>query len=225
MVARMHAVAPASGGSGLISVLAAEHHPLFREGLVRAVRQRADLQLVAEVADGCAALERIRRQEPDVAIVDSALRPLDGSQVLNAVIRDGLATRVLLVSADLDADETYQAVAGGAAGVLSKHTRADELCHAVESAAGGEVVLAPEAQTGLAAAIRRRVLQPQPMITEREQQVLLLVAEGRSSAEIGRALHLSTGTVKTCLRKFYERFGVSERAAAVAVAMRRGLIT
>jgi two-component system nitrate/nitrite response regulator NarL len=86
------------------------------------------------------------------------------------------------------------------------------------------VVLAPEAQTGLATAIRRRELDPQPVISEREQRILLLIADGRSAAEIGRTLHLSTGTVKTCLLRIYERFGVSERAAAVAAAMRRGLI-
>lgn len=207
-----------------ISVLAADHHPLFREGLVRAIRQRASLQLVGEVADGRAALDRILRHEPDVAIVGAELRDLDGSRVLNAVIRDGLATRLLLVSEAIDPDAAYRAIAEGAAGVLSKHTDAEQLCGAIELAAVGEVVLAPEAQTALAAAIRRRALEPQPIISEREEEILLLVADGKSAAEIGLALHLSTGTVKTCLLKIYERFGVSERAAAVAAAMRRGLI-
>lgn len=211
-------------GPGRISVLAADHHPLFREGIARAIRQHAALQLVGEAADGRATLDRIERYEPDVAIVDVDLRDLDGSQVLNAVIRDGRATRVLLVSPAIDADEAYRAVAGGAAGMLSKRTDADGLCSAVKTVAAGEVVLGPEAQTGLATAIRKHVLDPQPIINESEQQILLLVADGRSAAEIGRALHLSTGTVKTCLVRIYDRFGVSERAAAVAVALRRGLI-
>jgi two-component system, NarL family, nitrate/nitrite response regulator NarL len=209
---------------GQISVLAADHHPLFREGLARAIRQRAALKLVDEVADGRATLDRILRYAPDVALVDVDLRELDGSQVLNAVVRDGLATRVLLVAPAIGPDYTYRAIAEGAAGVLSKHADADELCDAVETAAAGEVVLAPEAQTGLATAIRRRELDPQPVISEREQRILLLIADGRSAAEIGRTLHLSTGTVKTCLLRIYERFGVSDRAAAVAAAMRRGLI-
>ena len=207
-----------------ISVLAADHHPLFREGLVRAIRQRAALRLVDEVADGRATLDRILRYAPDVAIVDVDLRELDGSQVLNAVVRDGLATRVLLVAPAIGPDDAYRAIADGAAGVLSKHADAAELCAAVVTAAAGEVVLAPEAQTGLATAIRRRELDPQPIISEREQRILLLIADGRSAAEIGRTLHLSTGTVKTSLLRIYERFGVSERAAAVAAAMRRGLI-
>ncbi|MGH2944879.1 MAG: response regulator transcription factor [Solirubrobacteraceae bacterium] len=208
----------------LISVLVAERQPLLREGLVRAIRQRAALQLVGEASDGRAALDRILRHEPDVAVVDADLRRLDGAQVLNAVIRDGLATRVLLVAGAGDPDGAYRAIAAGAAGVLSKHTDAAQLCGAVETAAGGEVVIAPEAQTWVAMAIRRRAQPPQPIISDRDRQILLLVAEGLSAAEIGRALHLSTGTVKTCLVKLYVRLGVSERAAAVAAAMRRGLI-
>jgi two-component system, NarL family, nitrate/nitrite response regulator NarL len=144
--------------------------------------------------------------------------------VLRAVVRDGLATRVLLVAPAIGPDDAYCAVAEGAAGVLSKHADADERCAAVELVAAGEVVLAPEAQTGLATAIRRRELNPQPILSEREQRILSLIADGRSAAEIGRALHLSTGTVKTSLLRIYGRFGVSERAAAVAAAMRRGLI-
>jgi two-component system nitrate/nitrite response regulator NarL len=207
-----------------ISVLAADHQPLFREGLARAIRQRAALRLVDEVEDGRTTLDRILRHAPDVAIVDVDLRDLDGSQVLNAVVRDGVATRVLLIAPAIDPDEAYRAIEAGAAGVLSKHTGADDLCGAVETAAAGEVVLAPEAQTGLAAAIRRRALEPQPIISEREQRILLLMADGQSAAEIGRTLHLSTGTVKSCMLRIYERLGVSERAAAVAAAMRRGLI-
>jgi two-component system nitrate/nitrite response regulator NarL len=211
-------------GPALIRVVVADRHPLFREGLVRAIRQRARLQLVDEVADGRAALDQIARHAPDVAIVGFDLRDLDGTQVLNAVIREGLPTRVLLMSAVVDPDDLYSAIAAGAAGVLSKHTGARELCAAVETAAGGDVALCREAQTGLAVAIRRRALHSRPILCDREEQVLLLVAEGRTAAEIGRALHLSTGTVKTCLLSIYERLGVSERAAAVAAAFRRGLI-
>jgi two-component system, NarL family, nitrate/nitrite response regulator NarL len=211
-------------GPALIRVLAADRHPLFREGLVRAIRQRARLQLVGEVADGRAALDRIVRHEPDVAIVDVDLRELDGAQVLNAVVRDGIPTRVLLMSAAVDPDDVHSAIAAGAAGVLSKHTGAGELCRAVETAAAGDVALCPKAQTGLAVAIRKRALHPRPILCDRDEQILLLVAEGRTAAEIGRALHLSTGTVKSCLLTIYERLGVSERAAAVAAALRRGLI-
>lgn len=209
---------------GIISVLVAERQPLLREGLVRAIRQRANLQLVSEAPDGRAALERILQHQPDVAVVDASLRRLDGAQVLNAVVRDGLSTRVLFVAAADDQDGAYRAIAAGAAGVLSKHTDAAQLCSAVMTAAGGDAVIAPETQTWVVRAIRRRAQPQEAILTDRERRVLLLIAEGRSAAEIGRALHLSAGTVKTILVKLYDRLGVSERAAAVAAAMRRGLI-
>lgn len=207
-----------------IGVLVADRHPLFREGLARAVRQRAAFQLVGEVADGRAALERIRRVGPDVAIVDVDLRGLGGAQVLNAVVRDRLPTHVLLVAATVDADQAYRAIAAGAAGLLSKQTDAEALCGAVSAAAAGEVPLAPEAQTGLAVAIRRHGAGPPPIISDRQRQILLRLADGASAAEIGQALHLSTRTVKASLLQLYERFGVSERAALVAATLRRGLI-
>lgn len=218
---------PTSGPSGRpasISVLVADRQPLVREGLVRAIRQQPTLQLVGEVADGRTALKRIAADEPDVAVVDVRLPSLDGTQVLNAVVRDGLRTRILLVSASLHPDRAYQAIAAGAAGLLSKQSDAAQLCDAVVTAARGDVALTGEAQTGLAAAIRRRAAEQRPPISDREREVLLLVADGLSAGEIGRRLHLSTATVKTCLLKLYERLEVSERAAAVAAAMRRGLI-
>ncbi len=209
----------------MIRVLVADRHPLFREGLARAIRQRVALQLVGEVADGRAALDRILCDRPDVAIVDAELGGLDGSQVLNAVVRDGIATRVLLVAVAVEPDQAYHAIAGGAAGLLSKHTDARALGGAVHAAAAGEVVLGPEAQTGLATAIRRHAGEPRPIIGERDRQILLLVAEGRGATEIAEELQLSTGTVKASLVKLYERLGVSDRAAAVAAAMRRRLIS
>lgn len=207
-----------------IRVLVADRHPLFREGLARAVRQRPAFQLAGEAADGRTALERIGRLCPDVAIVGADLRGLAGSQVLNAVVRDRLPTRVLLVTAAIDPDLAYRAIAAGAAGLLSKHTDAEALCTAVHAVAGGEVTLAPEAQTGLAAAIRRRAAEPRPLVSDRERQILLRLADGASAAEIGHALHLSTGAVKAALLHLYARFGVSERTALVAAALRRGLI-
>ena len=218
-------LAAAPGGSARpIGVLVADRHPLFREGLARAVRQRAEFQLAGEAADGRSALERIQRRPPDVAVVDVDLPGITGTQLLNAVVRDRLPTHVLLVAATVDPDQAYRAVAAGAAGLLSKQTEAEALRGALRTAAAGDVALAPAAQTGLAAAIRRRAAERPPILSEREQRVLLLVADGRTTAEIASAMRLATGTVKDCLLRLYERFGVSERAALVALALRRGLI-
>jgi two-component system nitrate/nitrite response regulator NarL len=207
-----------------IRVLAADRQPLFREAVARAVRQRSDFQLVAEVADGRAALAAIERHAPDVAVVDVRLSGLDGVRVLNAVIRDELPTRVLLLASVLDGSAAYSALAAGAAGWVSKAAGEAELCAAIMAAAHGEVALTADAQTAVAAEIRRRATACEPVLSEREWRVLRLVADGWSAGEIGHEIHLSTGSVKSSLLQLYKRLGVSERAAAVAVAMRRGLI-
>lgn len=205
-------------------VLAADAQPLFREAVTRAIRERPELELVGEAGDGRAALSAIGTERPDVAVLDGTLGGLTGEQVLNAVARDGLGTRVVLIDAHPDPGQVYAALAEGAAGYLTKDTSARELCDAISAVARGGTVLAPELQAGVAEQIQRRSAPRRPLMSRRERQTLALIADGLSAPEIGRALHLSTATVKTHLQHIYEKLGVSERAAAVAEAMRRGLL-
>ena len=207
-----------------MSVIVADDHPLFRESIVRAVRERPEFELLGEAADGRAALEEIRRHEPDVAVLDLKMPELDGLQVLNALQRDGVRTRVVLLSAFLDGAVVFQAVAAGAAAYLSKDAERSEICAAIAAVARGETVLAPAAQAGIAAEVRSRGHAERPALTPREQEILVHVAEGRTAPEIASLLFLSPATVKGHLQAVYEKLGVSDRAAAVAEAMRRGLL-
>jgi two-component system nitrate/nitrite response regulator NarL len=207
-----------------VRVLAADGQPLYRDALTRAIRDRPELELVGHAANGREALAAIRAERPDVAVIDRRLTGLSGEQVLNAVARDGLATRVLLMDADADPCEVYAALAEGAAGYLTKEASARELCDAITAVARGRTVVSPELQAGIAGEIRLRAPHDRPVMSERERETLTLIAEGLSAPQIGRALHLSTATVKTHLHHVYEKLGVSERAAAVAEAMRRGLL-
>lgn len=205
-------------------VLVADDHPLFREAVVRAVRERPEFELVAEVGDGRAALEAIIEHAPDVAVLDVKMPQLTGLQVLNAVRRDGHATRVILLSAFLDGAVAFEGVAAGAAAYLSKEADRRRIMDAVAAVHRGETVFDPEIQAGLAAEIRARGTTERPSLSPREREVLGAIAEGRSAPEIGRELYLSTATVKSHLQSLYEKLGVSDRAAAVAEAMRRGLL-
>ncbi|MGB0093411.1 MAG: response regulator transcription factor [Solirubrobacteraceae bacterium] len=207
-----------------IRVLVAEDHPLYRQGLADAIRARAELALVAEAADGRAALAQIREHEPDVAVLDVKMPQLDGLQVLRAVRREGASTRVILLSAFIDGELVHQALAVGAAGFLSKESTAAEVCEAVAIVARGEVVLAPEIQSALAGELRLRAPAEGPRLSERETQILALLAEGLSSGEIASELDVSATTVKSHLRHLYDKLEVSDRAAAVARAMRAGLL-
>ena len=207
-----------------VRVLAADRQPLFREALARAVRRSSALQLVAEAADGGAALAAIERHRPDVAVVDLRLPVLDGARVLNAVVRDELPTRVLLVGDEFDSRTAHDALAAGAAGLLPRTIGEEEVRAAVAAVAGGSIVIGEREQTIVASEIRRRAAANRPLLTERERTVLLLIAAGRGVAEISARLGLGTATVKAVLLDLYRRFGVSDRAALVAAALRRGLI-
>ena len=205
-------------------VLAADGQPLYRDAVARAIRERPELELVGQVGDGREALEAIGTAQPDVAVIGRALAGLSGKQVLNAVARDGLRTRVVLIAAKPEPGEVYAALADGAAGYLTTDADARELCDAITAVARGKTVLAPELQAGVAGEIRLRAPHDRPVMSERERETLTLIAEGLSAPQIGRTLHLSTATVKTHLQHIYGKLGVSERAAAVAEAMRRGLL-
>lgn len=208
-----------------VRVLVADDHPVFREGIVRAVKERPDLELVGEAGDGREALERIKELGPDVAVLDIRMPGLEGTQVLSALRRDGVATEVLFLSAFMESELAYQTVAEGARGYLSKEASREEICDAIVTVARGGTTLAPEAQAALAEEIQHRERSAgRPELTARENEVLGMIAEGLSAPEIGRRIHLSPTTVKTHLHTLYEKLGVSDRAAAVAEAMRRGLL-
>jgi two-component system nitrate/nitrite response regulator NarL len=216
--------APMRGVVPRIRVVVADDHPVYREGIVRAVKERPELELVGEVATGREALEVIAELLPDVAILDMRMPGLDGRRLLDAIRREPIPTRVLFVSAYVDSEIVFAAIGGGAHGYISKDATRRQICDAVSAIARGETVLAPEVHTGLARAIQLRSVDDRPVLTAREREVLMLIAEGLSAPEIGRRLYLSPATVKTHLQHLYGKLGVSDRAAAVAAAMRRGLL-
>jgi two-component system nitrate/nitrite response regulator NarL len=207
-----------------VSVLVADAQPLYRDAVARAVRQDVALRLLAEEADGRAALGQIRRLRPDVAVIDLELPELEGRRVIDAVVRDSLPTRVVVLSAALGAEATFGALGAGAAGFLSKSVTPEELRRAIRAAAVGDSRLDAPVQTVVAREIRLRHRDERPLLSARELDVLRLIAEGLSGPEICRRLHLSRSTVKTHTAHLFEKLHVSERAAAVAVAMRRGLL-
>jgi two-component system nitrate/nitrite response regulator NarL len=204
--------------------LVAEDHPLYREGVVRALVGSGQIEVVSEAEDGRTALAEIRAHQPDVALVDYKLPGLDGVAVAHAVTRDGLATRVMMLSAFTDSGLVYKALQTGAAGYLPKEARREEIVDAVLACARGETIVPPELTSGLISEIRMRAVNDAPALTDREREILRLISAGKSLPEIARELFLGVTTVKTHVQHAYEKLGVSDRAAAVAEGMRRQLI-
>jgi two-component system, NarL family, nitrate/nitrite response regulator NarL len=207
-----------------VRVVVADDHPLYREGVVRALSASGQVEIVAEAEDGRAALAQIQQHLPDVALLDYKLPELDGVAITNAVVREQLPTRVLLVSAFTDSGVVYKALETGAAGFVSKESRREQIVDAVLACSRGENVVPPDVAGGLVSEIRLRKQDNTPALTKREQEILHLIASGKSLPEIAKELFLGLTTVKTHVQHLYEKLGVSDRAAAVASAMRRGLI-
>jgi two-component system, NarL family, nitrate/nitrite response regulator NarL len=207
-----------------VRVVVGDDHPMFREGVVRALTSSGSIEVVAETHDGVSALQAIRTHLPQVALLDYRMPGMDGAEVAAAVQRDELPTRVLLVSAHDESAIVYRALQDGAAGFLPKESTRAELVTAVLDCAKGRDVVPASLAAGLAGEIRRRAEPKGPVLSPREREVLKLIAAGRSIPAIAKELYLAPSTVKTHVQRLYEKLGVSDRAAAVAEAMRRKLL-
>jgi two-component system nitrate/nitrite response regulator NarL len=207
-----------------VRVVVIDDHPFFRDGVTRGLQNSGQIRVVGEAGDGREGLELITAESPDVALVDYQMPDMDGLALVHAVVRDGLPTRVLLLSAITDSAIVYTAVQAGAAGYLSKDSTRAEIVDAVLRVAKGHTVVPPALADGLVAQIRMNNQSDAPVLSERERQVLNAFSRGLSIPQTAQELILGQATVKTYTQRLYEKLGVSDRAAAVAEAMRRGLL-
>jgi DNA-binding NarL/FixJ family response regulator len=215
-----------------IRVAIADDQPLVRAGFATMVSYTEDLELVGEADNGADAVTLARRTRPDVFLMDVRMPRLDGLEATRQISADaGLtATRiVILTTFDLD-DYVHQALRNGASGFLLKDARPEDILHAIRVVAAGEALLAPSVTRRL---IERFTTTPAPtdppaqltQLTEREAEILVLVAQGRSNAEIADHLYISLYTAKTHVSRILTKLGARDRAQLVIVAYETGLIT
>jgi DNA-binding NarL/FixJ family response regulator len=211
-----------SDPAGPITLLIVDDHPVVRDGLSGMFAADPGFEVVGEAADGDQAVRLARALRPDVILMDLRMPGTDGVAAITELSRLALPSRVLVLTT-YDTD-TYvlPAIAAGATGYLLKDAPRDELLRAVRAAAGGEAVLSPS----VAARLMSRVRTPDnDLLSRRELDVLRLVASGSTNREAGAKLFISEATVKTHLLNIYAKLGVGDRAAAVAAAYDRGLLT
>jgi two-component system nitrate/nitrite response regulator NarL len=209
-----------------VRVLIADDHPLYRQGAAGLIASCPELDLVGEAGSGQEAVDAIRALTPDVAVIDLGLPDFDGITVLGMLEREGSPTRVVIVSASEDGATIHRAFAHGARAWVPKVAAAGVLCETLLTVARGESVILPSIQSALTRELRaRRERTDEPLLTARELEILRMCADGLSSPEIAAVLFVSLPTVKTHLQHVYTKLEVSDRAAAVAQAMRRGMLT
>ncbi|MFX4294001.1 response regulator [Streptomyces bohaiensis] len=210
---------------GVISLLIVDDHPVVRDGLRGILDPAEGFTVLGEAGGGAEAVELTLRLDPDVVLMDLRMPAGGGVEAIAELTRRGARARVLVLTTfDTDSD-TLPAIEAGATGYLLKDALRDELFDAVRAAAAGRTVLSPAVASRLVTAVRRPAARPDDgTLSPREVQVLEQVARGESNREIARGLFISEATVKTHLTHIYGKFDVRDRAAAVAVAYRRGIL-
>jgi DNA-binding NarL/FixJ family response regulator len=210
-----------------IRVVIADDQALIRTGLRGIVETAPDLIVVGEAATGLQAVDEVLRLEPDVVLMDIRMPQLDGIVATERLTTAGSATRVLVLTTfDLD-EYVYGALRAGASGFLLKDTPPVDLHAAIRVVAAGDALLAPKITRRLIAAFTGDTVTPAPpeldVLTERERQVLELVAEGLTNAEIGERLFIAPGTAKVHVARLLYKLGARDRIQLVIIAHRAGL--
>jgi NarL family two-component system response regulator LiaR len=207
-----------------IRVLVVDDHAMLRRGLRFFLRGFDDLELVGEAATAKEAIELCAETEPDVVLMDMVLPNGDGAEVTQIVRQRQPDTQVIALTSFQEEDLIERALQAGAIGYLLKSVTADDLAEAIRAAHAGRSTLAPEATEVLIRATRKRASQPDYGLTERERDVLALMVEGLSNADIAERLMISVATVKFHVSGVLSKMGVSSRTEAVSLAWQQDLL-
>ncbi len=214
---------PERGGERKIRVVIVDDHVLVRSGLEVVLGMFDDIELAGQAGDGEEALRLCAELRPDVVLMDLVMPGMSGVEATRRVLEMCPDTKVVALTSFTDEDLIGETLRAGAIGYLMKNVSADQLADAVRAAAAGRSTLAPEAADVLV----RSVSSPRPQadtLTAREQEVLKLMADGLSNADIGERLMIGVATVKTHVSSIIAKLGVSSRTEATALAIRRGFV-
>jgi two-component system NarL family response regulator len=190
----------------------------MREGIVRIVSLQPDIVVVAEARTGQEAVEQFMKHRPDVTLMDLQLPVMNGLQAIRAIKKADAAARVVVLTMYQGDEDIYRALQAGAAAYLLKDSVPDDLIRVIRDVHAGNQIISDDVATKLAARAN------QPTLTERELQVLELLAEGQRNKEIAATLSISEDTARTHIKSIFFKFNVHDRTAALAEAVRRGIV-
>jgi DNA-binding NarL/FixJ family response regulator len=207
-----------------ISVLIVDDHPVVREGLHMLLSEEPDIEVVGEAADGDEAVRVAKRTQPDVVLMDLVMPEMDGVAATRSLRNTGVRSRVLVLTSFAEDDRVRDAIQAGAVGYLLKDVRRPELLRAIRAAADGQPTLHPDVQRRLMQRVAAPVEQSAlDNLTDREREVLRLLAQGYSNKQIAGQLHLSEGTVKWYVSAILTKLDVDDRTQAALYAVKHGI--
>ena len=196
------------------SVMLVDDHPLLRKGLRQLLAFEEELQIVAEASSGAEAIVLANELDPDLIILDLNMQGMDGHQTLKKLRDDGVTSRIVMLTVSDSNEDVIKAISLGADGYLLKDSDPDELLEQIKKAVHGKMVLSEAVNAALADAIRRPVEKPATdlsQLTNREQEILELIAKGRSNKLIARELDISDGTVKVHVKHLLKKLNLRSR--------------
>jgi DNA-binding NarL/FixJ family response regulator len=207
-----------------IRILVADDHPVVRDGLVAVLSTQPDFEVVGEAATGAEVVERVRALQPDVVLLDLEMPEMDGVAATRSLRNTGVRSRVLVLTSFAEDDRVRDAIQAGAVGYLLKDVRRPELLRAIRAAADGQPTLHPDVQRRLMQRVAAPVEQSAlDNLTDREREVLRLLAQGYSNKQIAGQLHLSEGTVKWYVSAILTKLDVDDRTQAALYAVKHGI--
>lgn len=213
----------------MIKVLLADDHTIIRDGLKVYLEMQSEIQVVGEASNGSEAVEKACQLEPDVVVMDISMPELNGIEATKKIIQNCPQTRVIILSMLGTPEHVFKALQAGALGYLLKESASRDVVDAVFSVYAGKRYLSEPITNILVSDYllihgSENVQDPLESLSQREREILLLVVEGKSSAEIGKMLYLSPKTVETYRSRMMKKLGVSDLAGLVKYALQHGLI-
>lgn len=208
-----------------IRILLVDDHAIVREGMRALIQIKPDMEVVGEAADGIEALEKARELEPDVILLDIVMPRLDGIGTIEGLHKQGSQARVLVITSFAEDEQIFPAIKAGALGYLLKDSQPQELIQAIRDVYKGEPSLHPTVALKLMNELDREPQLPptEEPLTEREVEVLKLIAQGYSNREIGEQLHLSERTVGKYASNILDKLHLANRTQAALYALRTGI--
>lgn len=212
--------------SKVIRLVIADDHAVVRDGLVALMEDESDISVVAQAGTGQEALAVIRKHRPDIALLDITMPDMNGLKVAKKLSEEAPEVKAFILTMHEEETFFFEALRAGAAGYLLKGSPSDELLSALRAVHEGGVFLPPELAGELVQDYLGRHPQPQEdgSLTPREQEVLMLIAQGHTNAQIANQLTLSINTIKTHRLHIYQKLDLHDRASLVDYALRRGIL-
>ncbi len=208
----------------MINVLLVDDHEMVRLGVSSYLSIQDDIEVIGEAENGRVGYEKALELRPDVILMDLVMDEMDGIESTKLILNDWPEAKIIIVTSFIDDEKVYPAIEAGAAGYLLKTSTAHEIAEAIRATQRGERVLEPEVTTKMMDRLTNRTPILHEDLTNREQEVLLLIAEGKSNQEIADSLFITLKTVKTHVSNILSKLEVEDRTQATIYAFKHGLI-